>query len=224
MSPGDTVLVLDGAGWEYVTTIERLGREEAIGRIEVRRQATGEPRPRVVLYQALLRREKFEIVLQKATEVGVAGFVPVRTARSLIPRAEQVDARRQERWRRIVREAAEQSGRGLLPEVHAAVDFAAAVRSAVADGPTILLFEGQGCLALRQALRQMPPVVDSIALFVGPEGGFADEEVVLAVERGIALVGLGPRILRSETAGIVGPALLLYELGAMEPCDGASPS
>jgi 16S rRNA (uracil1498-N3)-methyltransferase len=175
------------------------------------REPPGEPDVRLVLYQALIKGQRFDWVLEKGTEVGVSSFVPVVSSRSVVRPAE-ASASRLERWQRIVTEAAEQSGRSRLPQVSPPVTFADALASA--PGLRLLPWEGEHDITLREALTAEGPP-EAVSLFIGPEGGFPTEEVEMARQQGVRTVSLGPRILRAETAGIVAAALVLHELGEM---------
>lgn len=207
LRPGDVVVFLDNSGWEYesrVTYIER-GHVEAL--ILERRLAGTETVLRLHLYQAVLKGEKLELVLQKGTELGLASFTPVLSRRSV---AGPPSAGRQERWRHIIQEAAEQSGRARLPPLHPATSL----KEALSGSPGLRLFpwEEERSLGLRQAL---PVAVAEISLFIGPEGGWEPEEVAQAREHGAVAVSLGPRILRAETAGLVAAAAILYHFGEL---------
>ncbi len=212
LRPGDRVLVLDGRQWQYEVTLEEISHTRAVGRLGEPAAAAGEPAARLTLYQSLLRREKFEWVLQKGTELGVAAFVPVITRRSLVRDAEDVTPEKLGRWRRIIKEAAEQAGRGRLPDLSPPVPLAAALESA--GRPALIAWEGEGEVNLRAAL-DAPEGGAEVALFVGPEGGYEPEEIAAARRAGVAPFTLGGRVLRTETAAVVGAALLLYELGEM---------
>ncbi len=203
LSAGDRVRVFDGA-LDCDQVVELVGASEA--RVVGAAPHAPEPRTRLAMYPALLRRDKFEPVLQKLTEVGVSSITPVLTARGLVRDAP--DEHRYTRWRAILTEAAEQSGRGQVPVVCAAQPLAAALRSA--PGLKILAYEGERSSQLRDALADGPR---EVSVFVGPEGGFASEEVASARELGARVITLGPRILRTETASPVLAALVLYELG-----------
>jgi 16S rRNA (uracil1498-N3)-methyltransferase len=201
---GDTVHVFDGV--EAVDHVVALtARSE--GQITATAAQPPEPTTRLVVYPALLQRDKFELVLQKLTEVGVAAVVPVLTTRSLVHQLP--DEHRQIRWRAILREAAEQSGRGAVPELGPAMRFDEAIGRATAEGSVVLAFEGERCHHLGQALQTAH---STVSLFVGPEGGFDPEEVDRARQGGAQIVTLGPRVLRAETASVVLAALVLYEL------------
>jgi len=215
LKAGDGIVVLDGDGSEFDVTLTTVTGGEAVGRIVARRQSTGEPGVQIALFQGLLAREKFEWVLQKGTEVGVARFVPIQTERTLL-RARHIDDRKLVRWQRIVTEAAEQSHRGRVPQIEEAITWPQAL-SQVGGFDRVLIASTSGeTLALNDALPPDGKTPRSIALLIGPEGGFSDAETAQARDSGAIAVTLGPRILRTETAAIVAPALVLHILGQMQ--------
>lgn len=209
LQAGDRVVVLDGTGAELIVRLDTV-QSTAAGTVEERRWNRAEPHTRVVLYQGLLKGAKLEMVLQKCTEIGVAGFVPVVTARSV---PSDMSAAKQRRYEVIIREAAEQSRRGVLPALSPVMSFGDAVQRAAADGSVILPFEGSEAVGLREIRRSSGE--KTIGLFVGPEGGFSDDEVELVRGVGARIVTLGPRILRAETAAIVSAALVLAQMGEL---------
>lgn len=214
LKAGDTIVALDGAGREFEATLTTVTGREAVGRIVARREATGEPAVQIALFQGLLAREKFEWVLQKGTEVGVSRFVPIQTERTLL-RARQIDPKKLDRWQRIVTEAAEQSHRGRVPQIEPAVTFAQALaRLGEFDRALIAATTGQA-RTLSEALGASDQPVASVVILIGPEGGFSDEETAQACKSGAIPVSLGQRILRTETAAIIAPALVLFALGQM---------
>lgn len=214
LRPGDRVLLLDGQGSVCTVVLTELGRTAVAGQVEERAAAGGEPPVALTLYVALLRAERFEWVLQKGVELGVSAFVPVQFSRSLP--AERADPRKLARWQRIIREAAEQSCRGRLPDLAEPLDFRAACARAARADLALLLWEGEAAglrAVLAPAAARRPPPA-ALSLISGPEGGIAPEELTMAVEHGIIPVSLGPRILRAETAPLAATAALLYELEA----------
>jgi len=214
---GDRVIVLDNKGYEYKVRLTTVGRNEVAGQITEKRQALGEPEVQITLHQSLLARDKFEWVLQKCTEVGVTRFVPVITERSIVRDADRLKENKLARWQRIIAEAAEQSGRGRIPELLPAVSLREALNSVTDFDCCLMASPQEQEVTLRSYLRAVEGTRPSaIALFVGPEGGFTDEELQLGKTHGATGVGLGPRILRTETAAVVATALILYELGQME--------
>lgn len=205
---GDHIEVLDGSGWKYRVEIVELDRGGGSGRVIESSPCGGEAGIRINLFQSLLKGEKFEWVLQKGTELGISGFFPVVSRRCVVDRVSQA---RLERWRRIVREAAEQSGRGRLPSLARPLPLARTFLNL--KGLSIIPWEGEKGCGLREVL---PPVIPTrINIFIGPEGGFDRDEISLAREHGIIPIGLGPRILRSETAGLVTTAAILYHYGEL---------
>jgi len=214
LHPGDQVIVLDNSGLEYEVTLELVGRDRAIGRVDAQRKTGTEPRVALTLYQSLLKGDHFEWVLQKGTELGVLRFVPMFTQRTVVRGAASVEKRR-ERLERIIREAAEQSHRGRLPQLAVPMPFEeACVESVATHDLSVLPSVAVGDQDLDAALSSVPAIA-RVALLVGPEGGFAAEEVAYARACGVRAVTLGPRILRAETAGIVAPALVLSALDEM---------
>lgn len=206
LRPGDEVVVLDGRGGEATVSLDQIGREVR-GHIVTRRKSETEPATRLTLSQGLLKGPKIEWVWQKCTELGVSAFVPVTTQR---PIPTEPNTARQRRFAAIVREAAEQSRRGIIPLVSSPATFSAAISGAVASGPTALLGEDEERVHLSTVA--LPTEISAVSLFVGPEEGFDPEEVGLARDAGARIVTLGRRILRAETAAVVGAALLLARL------------
>jgi 16S rRNA (uracil1498-N3)-methyltransferase len=148
-------------------------------------------------------------VIQKAVEVGVAAVVPVVTERC-ITRA--VDDNRLARWRRVAQQAAEQSGRTIMPPV-AVVSSLPNALAALGDTPAIVLWEGERETGLAEVLRSLPSPLAALALVVGPEGGLTAAEVERAVAAGARVASLGPRVLRADTAGLVAAAAVLFAAG-----------
>jgi 16S rRNA (uracil1498-N3)-methyltransferase len=202
---GDNVGIFDGID-PVDRRVELVG--PAAGRVVGVQPQPPEPRTRLIAYPALLQRDKFETVLQKLTEIGVAAIVPVLTARALV--RQPPDEGRQARWRAILREATEQCRRGVVPELLPALDFSQALARAAGEGFVVLAYEDERRGTVREALDGAPRTV---SIFVGPEGGYTPEEVSMASEGGARLVTLGPRVLRTETASPLLAALVLYELG-----------
>ena len=212
---GDQIIVLDNTGWEYEVFLAKVTREQVVGEILQKRKAPGEPQTQITLYQSLLARDKFEWVLQKCTEVGVTRFVPVVTQRTLI-RDTAIKPDKRARWQRIITEAAEQSGRGLIPDLSPPITFEDVLSDLSGFERRLIAWEKQGeniRAALRTADKNVP---HTIAILIGPEGSFTEQEVELAKKSGAIPITLGPRILRTETAAVVAIAIILYELGQME--------
>ncbi len=216
MEPGEHIIVLDNIGWEYTVVLTKVSRVEVMGEVVSRQQTQAEPQTQITLYQSLLAREKFELVLQKCTEVGVTHYVPMITQRCIVRRPEDITPNKLSRWQSIITEAAEQSGRGRIPQLKSSVSFSDAVSGLIAFDRCFIgaLQAGQN---LRELLRDGATSPINVALLVGPEGGFTEQEVALACSKGATAFSLGKRILRTETAAIVASAVILYELGEMAP-------
>jgi 16S rRNA (uracil1498-N3)-methyltransferase len=190
---GDRLVLLSGDGTETICRLEGQGCV-----VEKRRPASGEPRHRLTVVQALLKGDGLEQVVQHATEVGVAAFQLAITERSIV---RELPARRIERLRTIARESAEQSERGVVPAILEPVPLARAMTRG-----SVVLFE-------RHDGRRLGQVTPPTTIVIGPEGGFSPGEVRAASEAGAILAGLGPRILRSETVAAVAAAVILSRTG-----------
>ncbi len=210
--PDDHIIVLDNTGYEYAVTLTDVAAQQVVGQVMDKQPAQTEPRTQLTLHQSLLAREKFEWVLQKCTEVGVTCFVPTVTQRSVVRRADTVTPRRLARFSSIVTEAAEQSGRGIIPQIEAAASFTHVVSGLVGFDRCLIGSAQPSAQSLRELLRASDAKPVTIALLIGPEGGFANEELEAAHAAGAISFSLGPRILRTETAAVVASALILYEL------------
>jgi 16S rRNA (uracil1498-N3)-methyltransferase len=206
---GSAVLVLDNSGAEFEVILREVDKRQVRGEAVAKRPSPNEPTVQLTLYQALMKRDKFEWVLQKGTEIGVTAFVPLVTQRSLVQDID-IKASKQARWHKIITEAAEQSRRGRIPELHPPQTLSQALADQSSQFGLLAWEEAEG-LRLRGALagEERP---SHISLFIGPEGGFAVEEVEAAQAAGVRPVTLGKRILRAETAALVASALTLYEL------------
>jgi 16S rRNA (uracil1498-N3)-methyltransferase len=223
---GDEAHVFDGEGREFAcVVVEARGREAAL---EVVRQV--EPlRPEspleLTLAVALLKGEKFDLVVQKATELGVARVVPVATARADVHvRDERDAARRVERWRRLALEAAKQSGRARVPpvaepcalETFVSGEAGASVESEARGGGLRVFFSERGGDRLDSLPNETESSLSAVVALVGPEGGWGDEEISRAREHGWKVITLGGRTLRAETAAITACALLQHLFGDLK--------
>ena len=211
LKPLDHIIVLDNSGWEFEVEIERITKQQARGKVINKKPGQGEPHIKITLYQALLKSDKFELVLQKGVELGVTSFVPYVSERCI---ARKESASKIERWDKIIQEAAEQSERLVLPVLHPLISFDEACRSV--KPPALLLWEEEKSVSLKQTL-QNPPFKSTanLSLFIGPEGGFPESEKEMTQQHGIAVVSLGKRVLRAETAGLAAISAILYEKGEM---------
>jgi 16S rRNA (uracil1498-N3)-methyltransferase len=210
LQSGEQILLLDGQGYAYRTEIRQLERGQAVGQILDREVVAAEPRSFLTLYQCALKTDKFEWVLQKGTEIGVARFVPVISSRTIVRPAEKI-RKKYARWQAIICEAAEQSGRGRLPELADPLLWDEAVKDST--GLRLLPWEetitSAAPTTLADAFAAVDPQ-DAVSLLIGPEGGISQAEADLATAAGWRTLSLGPRILRAETAALVAAALVLH--------------
>jgi len=211
---GDLVQVLDNQGLIHQVALAMDNEGESLaGDIIQTDNENSEPQVAVSLCFGMTSRDKVEWILQKGTEIGVTAFYPFVSSRTLVQSTE-LTLQRKVRWQRIIREAAEQSRRGRLPELKPPMGLADCF-SLMKEKHDLCLVAWEGAVPMREALHQSVSEATpaSIAIFVGPEGGFSIAEVEQARNAGCQIISLGPRILRMETAAIVFPALVLYELG-----------
>lgn len=208
LAPGAAITLLDNSGWEFLCTIDSLDRRHASAWVTAGRVCGAEPVPALTLMQCTLKQDKFEWVLQKATELGVTRIVPVVAERSVV-RPAQALAGKYERWQVIVREAAEQCGRGRVPELAPALDWSQAVTQRLGVG--LLPWEEAGPANHIGAAVYGLAADAAVSLLIGPEGGLTAAEVAVAEVQGWQVVSLGPRILRAETAALAALALVQLE-------------
>ena len=198
-APGDEVTLCDGAGVDYAATVVRAAPDEVELAIISSGPSVSEPPLEITLFVGMPKGDKLEWIIQKSTELGAARIVPF-TSRFCIakPKNEQVKL---VRWSRIAKEAAKQSGRGKIPAVDAAVSFDGLCKKIAAYDLALFCYEGGGeALAPGTPLHSRLAAARSVAIITGAEGGFSEEEAAQAKAAGAVVLGLGPRILRCETA------------------------
>ena len=205
---GDRVMLSDDRGSECEGEIERVEPGKALVKTGPWRPCVSEPHHKLTLFQCLPKAGKMETILQKCTELGMNALVPTLSARCVVQPGRDFDKKLQ-RYRKVAREAAMQSGRGIVPEVLPLAELKK-VDLAVFD-TVYVAYEGERQHSLKAVMADKPG--RRIALFIGPEGGFEEDEVACLVEKGAKVVSLGPRILRTETAGMAMVAQILFELG-----------
>lgn len=211
LSPGDTIGLFDGRGNEYKARLEELEGACYTARLLSEEQQNSEPRLRLCLVQSLVKGDKMDFIVQKAVEIGIFGIYPVASERSVVSLSPERAAKKVERWQSIAREACKQCGRSYIPPVYPVQSFKQYV-SKHKPPQDIMLYEASQNRGLKEILRD-PGLSwgDELGIIIGPEGGFTPEEVRAAQNRGILVGGLGPRILRAETAGLVTASVILYE-------------
>lgn len=200
MKPGEQVTICDLAGHDYETVVVSTGNTVLLYITGVKPSDT-EPPYQAVVYQSLVRGDRFETVLQKATELGAYAIVPVLTSRCTVKLdIGSADCRKKlERWQRIVYEAAKQCGRGIIPTVREPMKFRDAVEDAARADLPLFCYEGEETSPLPSCMDAVNRPA-TVSVMIGPEGGYAAEEAEYAAQTGMVMTGLGKRILRTETA------------------------
>jgi 16S rRNA (uracil1498-N3)-methyltransferase len=216
---GMPVRFVDGIGCGYAATISAVEKETLFALIEGVTPAAPKEKIRITLLQGLPRGEKMDLIVQKATELGVSRIVPVVCTRSVARPDGTRSASKVSRWSRITEEAARQCGRGTPPHVPEVLDFREAIFTAP-EGGKVMLWEEERACGLKSLIPQLE-LPGEITLLVGPEGGLTPEEAAFAKENGFISAGLGPRVLRTETAAIAALTLIQFIFGDLgEPAGG----
>lgn len=213
MSVGDKICVINGQNnKEYYCEITALGSDTVDTRICEIRESDQELANEIVLFQGLPKSDKMELIIQKAVELGVHTIVPVSTDRTVVKLDAKKEANKRKRWMSISESAAKQSGRLRIPEVTRVVSFKEALEMAGKMDVRLIPYElAEGMEKTREIMSGIQPG-QSVAVFIGPEGGFESSEIEKAMEIGAWPITLGKRILRTETAGLVTLAMLVYNL------------
>lgn len=212
MRPGETLTLCDGKGADYACRVISCDGDGALVQVEGSSPSVSEPGTRVTVCQCLAKGDKLETVTQKAVELGAWEIWPVESARCVARLDGKSAGKKTQRLQKIAREAAMQSGRGVIPQVLEPVPLRKALEAAAKEGEILFFYErGEG--SLKAALETAG---DRLFVFVGPEGGFAPEEAELARSLGGKILTLGPRILRTETAPLAALACVFYQRGDME--------
>jgi 16S rRNA (uracil1498-N3)-methyltransferase len=204
---GDIAEVFDGEGKNYSGILLFRGEEAYLSSL-VPVECAQEPASALILAQALIRSDRFELVLQKATELGVHQILPLETRYCEVRINESRIEARQKRWQSIVRNASRQCGRALVPEIRCPVAFSDFLHSSEWEGTVRLMFHGRSAQAWDPA--EVP--AGAALACIGPEGGWHPDEAAAAAEAGFRVFSLGPRVLRAETAAIVTLALLQFRV------------
>lgn len=212
MREGEELTVCDAQGYDHRCAVVSAQGDRVMLRVLEKKRCEAEPSLAVTLFQCLTKGDKMDTIVQKAVELGVERIVPVLSCRSVSRPDEKAAAKKRERWQKIAREAAMQAGRGKVPQVAPVTGFREAVRAFSAFPVAAVCYEGGG-EPLSSLVQQS---LSSAALFIGPEGGIAPEEIDALREAGGRTVTLGPRILRTETAPLVALCVILFATGNME--------
>ena len=213
MEPGDILTVCDGDGKDYLARIAKMDSQAVTADIVEVKECGTEPPIEVVLYQGLPKSDKMELIIQKSVELGVKRIVPVITERTVVKLHSKDDAANKiGRWQKIALEAAKQCNRGMIPNIGFPLDFKTAVDMAGRAQLSIIPYEKEETSSLKNLLKNC---INTVSVMIGPEGGFSEEEIDFAKRSGVIPVTLGPRILRTETAGLAVLSILMYQMGDM---------
>jgi 16S rRNA (uracil1498-N3)-methyltransferase len=207
---GSLITLTDPEGNDFRGRVLRLSEAEASIFIFDAFSSPTESSLEIILLQALPEKERMELIIQKATELGVSAIIPFQSERSVSLKERETKQKKAHRWQHIAVKAVQQSRRAKVPWVGECRPFQEVLENCKGDGLKILLYE-KGGENLKRILRKYQP--PKIYLMVGPEGGFTQEEVIMAKAVGFIRVKLGQRILRAETAAIAMVGILQYELG-----------
>lgn len=212
MKTGGQVEVSDGNNLKYLCEIVDYETDKAVLKILERRKADTELSSKLYLFQGLPKSDKMELIVQKAVELGAYEIVPVATKRCVVKLDAKKAEKKVERWNSIAESAAKQAGRSMIPEVSEVMSYQAALRMAKELDVVLIPYElAEGMEETKAVIKAMKSG-QSVGIFIGPEGGFEQEEVEEAVMQGAKPVTLGRRILRTETAGMAMLSILMFEL------------
>lgn len=208
MRTGENLVVCDGRGTDYIGELVEVTKTQSQVRILEKQPNTQEPPVPVTLYQGMPKGQKMDLIVQKSVELGAAAVIPVYTSRS-VPK-ESDKGKKLDRWNKIALEAAKQSGRGKVPTVEKALEWEKLLLAVEKHDLVMVAYEERQDSSLKKIL-QKEVLPESAAIIIGPEGGFDVEEITALEERGVQVIGLGSRILRTETAGLAMLSMMLYE-------------
>lgn len=218
MKIGDIVDISDSDKWEYTCEIKSIEKEEICLKIIDKQRFAREPNIRITLFQGIPKQGKMETIIQKNTELGISTVSPVFMARSVVTNNGKFH-KKIERYKVIAEQAAKQCKRGRIPKVQSACDFSDMLNMLSRFDAVIFPYENEENNTIKNALRELeklkkasPEALREIAVIIGPEGGFADDEAKELISAGAVSVSLGKTVLRTETAGIAAVSMIMYEL------------
>lgn len=212
LKENDELIVSDGRGRDYHCRISGITNEEVVADICDICDNFSELSTEITLFQGFPKGDKMELIIQKTVELGVTRIVPIMTKRTVVKLDDKKAKKKTERYNMIAESAAKQSGRGMIPEVTMPVSFAEAVSMAEKLDMNIIPYEeAEGVEYSRNIIKSIKGK-KSLGIFIGPEGGFAREEVEKALDAGASAITLGHRILRTETAGMAVISIIMFEL------------
>jgi 16S rRNA (uracil1498-N3)-methyltransferase len=213
MKPNDEIVICNGQGKDCYCIINKVSEAEITAKISSIKETGTELKAKITLYQGLPKKDKFELIIQKAVELGVYEIVPVMTKRVVVKLEDKKkEEKKLERWQAIAEEAAKQSGRGIIPIILPVQSFQAAATEAGHMDLSLIPYENASDMPRTRELLRDLRQYGTIGVFIGPEGGFDDTEIELACEAHIHPITLGKRILRTETAGLAILSMMVLNL------------
>lgn len=208
----DELEICDESGFRYLTKIREFLENEILLDILKQSDKNTEMPVKIDLYQGLPKSDKMDLIVQKTTELGISNIIPVMTERVIVKLEKANEGKKIERWNKIAAEAAKQSGRQLIPVVENVVNLEKIVEKLSKYDIVIVPFECEKDSTLKNILKNVKNKIENIAVVIGPEGGFSENDIAILEKRSnVVKVSLGKRILRTETAGLATIAMLLYE-------------
>jgi 16S rRNA (uracil1498-N3)-methyltransferase len=211
---GEKVSVSNARGREFICTLTEVNKKQVICEISEEFINQTEAPIQITLFQGLPKAQKMDLIIQKCVEIGIYKIQPVITERVVIKVDGKDLSNKIERWRRIAEEAAKQSKRGIIPEIAEPISFSEAIESLNDMDISVVPYEKEESRGLKETLKEGFNV-KTVGILIGPEGGFDEEEIEKCLNLNVKPVTLGPRILRTETAGFVASTIVLYEIGDM---------
>lgn len=212
MKEKEEIIICNGHGKDFYCIIEAVSNSEVIARVKDFYESRTELNTKIYLFQGLPKKDKMELIIQKAVELGVHEVIPVVTKRTIVKLDDKKEMKKLDRWQAIATSAAKQSNRGIIPKVAATMSYREALQFAKTLDYNIIPYEkAEGIKDTKAAIKKAKEV-KSIGVFIGPEGGFEEAEIDAAIDNNMKPITLGKRILRTETAGLTILSLLMFEV------------
>lgn len=214
LQPGANININDGCGSEYLGEIIEINKKEVRVKLLEKVNINNESSIKVHLYQGMPKASKMDLIVQKCTELGVNSITPLITERVVVKGMEASEFKKVDRWSRIALEACKQSKRSIIPEINTPINFDELLEGIKSYDLIVVPYENKENYGIKYLSKKISNAnIENVAIVIGPEGGFEEDEIKALEEKGAFIVTLGPRILRTETAGFVALSLIMYELG-----------
>lgn len=217
MKKGDGLIICDGRGGVYDTTIMSMNADNVDCLITAKLPNDTELKTRLVLFQGLPKKDKMELIIQKAVELGACEIVPVMMKRTIVKlEDEKKEIKKLQRWQSIAEGAAKQSGRGIIPTVSRVLSWSEALAKAREIEYNVIPYEKAENMSSSKEAFSIAAGKSSVGIFIGPEGGIDESELEQAIAAGVVPISLGKRILRTETAGLMALSVLMFQIETNE--------